>query len=50
MAVPLEQPGVLATVEAIRLAQGRAAEVLAAAENARTLALAGARLGDCDPS
>ncbi|HEX7942531.1 MAG TPA: hypothetical protein VF488_12040, partial [Gemmatimonadaceae bacterium] len=34
MAVPLEQPGVLATVSAIRLAQSRAEEALAAAEDA----------------
>ncbi|HWO23798.1 MAG TPA: protein kinase [Kofleriaceae bacterium] len=31
---PLEQPGVLATLSALRLAQGRAAEALAAAEDA----------------
>ena len=34
MAVPLEQPGVLATLSALRLAQGRAADALAAAEDA----------------
>jgi len=34
LAVPLEQPGILATVSAIRLAQGRAADALAAAEDA----------------
>ena len=34
MAVPLEQPGVLATLAALRLAQGRAREALAAAEDA----------------
>ena len=34
MAVPLEHPGILATVSAIRLGQGRAAEALAAAEDA----------------
>jgi hypothetical protein len=34
LAVPLEQPGMLATVSAIRLAQGRAADALAAAEDA----------------
>jgi hypothetical protein len=34
MAVPLEQPGVLATLAALRLAQGRAGDALAAAEDA----------------
>ncbi|HWU90827.1 MAG TPA: hypothetical protein VN253_26355, partial [Kofleriaceae bacterium] len=34
MAVPLEQPGILATRSMLRLAQGRAAEALAAAEDA----------------
>jgi tetratricopeptide (TPR) repeat protein len=34
MAVPLEHPGVLATLSALHLAQGRAAEGLAAAEDA----------------
>jgi tetratricopeptide (TPR) repeat protein len=34
MAVPLEQPGVLATLSALRLAQGRAGDALAAAEDA----------------
>jgi len=34
MAVPLERPGVLATHAALRLAQGRAGEALAAAEDA----------------
>jgi hypothetical protein len=34
MAMPLEQPGVLATLAGLRLAQGRAAEALAAAEEA----------------
>jgi hypothetical protein len=34
MAVPLEQPGVLGTLSALRLAQGRADEALAAAEDA----------------
>ncbi|HEX8114958.1 MAG TPA: AAA family ATPase, partial [Kofleriaceae bacterium] len=34
MSVPLEQPGVLATLSALRLAQGRAGEALAAAEDA----------------
>jgi hypothetical protein len=34
MAVPLEHPGVLGTFSALRLAQGRAEEALAAAEEA----------------
>jgi tetratricopeptide (TPR) repeat protein len=34
MAIPIEQPGALATLSALRLAQGRAAEALAAAEDA----------------
>jgi hypothetical protein len=34
MVVPLEQPGVLATLSALRLAQGRADDALAAAEDA----------------
>jgi tetratricopeptide (TPR) repeat protein len=34
MAMPLDQPGVLATTSALRLAQGRAAEALAVAEDA----------------
>jgi hypothetical protein len=34
MAVPLDQPGVLATLSALRLAQGRAEDALAAAEDA----------------
>ena len=34
MAVPLEQPGVLATLSALRLAQGRADQALAVAEGA----------------
>jgi tetratricopeptide (TPR) repeat protein len=34
MAVPIEQPGVLATLSVLRLAQGRAEEALAAAEDA----------------
>jgi tetratricopeptide (TPR) repeat protein len=34
MAVPLDRPGVLATLSALRLAQGRAEEALAAAEDA----------------
>jgi eukaryotic-like serine/threonine-protein kinase len=43
LAVPLEQPGVLATVSAIRLGQGRAADALAAAEDgmARYAAIGG---------
>jgi hypothetical protein len=36
MAVPLDHPGVLATLSALRLAQGRAGEALAAAEDAMT--------------
>jgi hypothetical protein len=34
MAIPLDSPGVLATLSALRLAQGRAEEALAAAEDA----------------
>ena len=34
MATPLEHPGVLATLSALRLAQGRPGEALAAAEDA----------------
>ncbi len=34
MAVPLDRPGVLATLSALRLAQGRATDALAAAEDA----------------
>jgi tetratricopeptide (TPR) repeat protein len=34
MAMPLDRPGVLATISALRLAQGRAAEALAVAEDA----------------
>jgi len=34
MAVPLDRPGVLATLSALRLAQGRAADALAATEDA----------------
>jgi hypothetical protein len=34
MAVPLEYPGVLGTLSALRLAQGRAEDALAAAEDA----------------
>jgi hypothetical protein len=43
MAVPLDHPGVLATLSALRLAQARAAEALAAAEDAmaRTEAMGG---------
>jgi hypothetical protein len=44
MVVALEHPGVLATLAALRLAQGRAAEALAAAEEA---AAACARMGGC---
>jgi hypothetical protein len=40
MAVPLEQPGVLASLAALRLAQGRAAEALTAAEDAFATAAA----------
>jgi hypothetical protein len=36
MAMPLEHPGVLGTLSALRLAQGRAQEALAAAEEALT--------------
>jgi hypothetical protein len=36
MTVPLEHPGVLATLAALRLAQGRTAEALAATEDAVT--------------
>jgi hypothetical protein len=43
MAVPLEHPGVLATLSVLRLAQGRAGEALAAAEDAvaRCIAMGG---------
>jgi len=43
MAVPLEQPGVLATLSALRLSQGRAQDALAAAEDAvaRCMAMGG---------
>jgi hypothetical protein len=34
MAIPIEQPGILATLSALRLTQGRAGEALAAAEDA----------------
>jgi hypothetical protein len=43
MATPLERPGVLATLSVLRLAQGRAGEALAAAEDAisRCIAMGG---------
>jgi hypothetical protein len=44
MAAPLDHPGVLATLSALRLAQGRAAEALAAAEDARSRSAA---MGGC---
>jgi tetratricopeptide (TPR) repeat protein len=44
MAVPLEQPGALATLAALRLAQTRAAEALAAAEDAMSRCAA---MGGC---
>jgi eukaryotic-like serine/threonine-protein kinase len=46
MAVPVEHPGVMGTLAAIRLAQGRAAEALAAAAEAlaRSTAMAGCGL------
>ena len=44
MAVPLEHPGVLATLSALRLAQGRATEALAAAEDAMSRCAA---MGGC---
>jgi tetratricopeptide (TPR) repeat protein len=44
MAVPLEHPGVLATLSALRLAQGRAAEAITAAEDAMARCAA---LGGC---
>ncbi|HEX7839325.1 MAG TPA: AAA family ATPase [Kofleriaceae bacterium] len=46
MAVPLDHPGVLATLSALRLAQGRAGEALAAAEDAisRYVAMGGCNL------
>jgi tetratricopeptide (TPR) repeat protein len=44
MAVPLEQPGVLATLSALRLAQGRAADALATAEDALAR---GTAMGGC---
>ncbi|HWO23405.1 MAG TPA: protein kinase [Kofleriaceae bacterium] len=46
LAVPLDQPGVLGTLAALRLAQGRAAEALAAAEDAlgRIAAMGGCSL------
>jgi len=47
MVVPLEQPGVLATLSAVCLAQGRPAEALAAAEEASSLCAA---MGGCGMS
>jgi hypothetical protein len=44
MAVPLDQPGVLATLSAIRLGQGRAGEALTAAEDAMSRSAA---MGGC---
>ncbi len=44
MAVPLEHPGVLATLSALRLTQGRADEALAAAEDAMSRCAA---MGGC---
>ncbi|HEX3758029.1 MAG TPA: protein kinase [Kofleriaceae bacterium] len=46
LATPLEQPGMLATLAAVRLAQGRAADALAAAEDAmaRVAAMGGCGL------
>jgi hypothetical protein len=44
MAVPLERPGVLGSLAALRLAQGRAGEALAAAEEAAATA---AGIGGC---
>jgi tetratricopeptide (TPR) repeat protein len=44
MAVPLEQPGVLATLSAIRLAQGRSSDALAAAQDALAR---GTAMGGC---
>jgi tetratricopeptide (TPR) repeat protein len=43
LAIPIEQPGALATLAALRLAQGRAADALAAAEDAvaRSAAIGG---------
>ncbi|HEX3765116.1 MAG TPA: hypothetical protein VHW23_40750, partial [Kofleriaceae bacterium] len=44
LAMPLESPGMLATLARLRLAQGRAAEALAAAEDATARAAA---MGAC---
>jgi hypothetical protein len=46
MAMPLDQPGMLATLAALRLVQGRAADALAAAEDAmaRSAAMGGCSL------
>ena len=46
MAMPFDQPGVLATMAALRLVQGRAADALAAAEDAmaRSAAMGGCGL------
>jgi len=44
-AIPIEQPGALATLSALRLAQGRAAEALAAAEDAMAKAEAAGACG-----
>ena len=46
MAMPLDQPGMLATLSALRLAQGRPVEALAAAEDAmaRSAAMGGCSL------
>jgi hypothetical protein len=44
MAMPLEQPGVLATLSVLRLAQGRPDEALAAAEDAESRCIA---MGGC---
>ena len=44
LALPLEQPGVLATLSALRLAQGRGADALAVAEDAMARC---ARMGGC---
>ncbi len=44
MAVPLEQPGILATLSVLRLAQGRAGEALAAAGDAASRCIA---MGGC---
>ncbi len=44
LAIPIEQPGALATLSALRLAQGRAADALAAGEDALAR---GAAIGGC---